>query len=181
MWELPHVLAPESDAPAPAKRRGRKAAAAAGAAAQEVAAALEWPLAPADAASGADASGTGRATAAGVAPPERHAAMADILSRALSAEDGLLIRPVSWWGETDHVFSHIVWDMQVFRAEFGFWHRAGVHGADQTGLTAAEASTSYGEVSAPANYAWIGPEEMKTLAFPNVFVRILQDYWRGQD
>ncbi|NBD23762.1 A/G-specific adenine glycosylase [Paenibacillus glycinis] len=181
MWELPHVLAPESDAPAPAaKRRGRKAASASGAAAQEVAAAIEWPQASADAASGADASGAGHATAAGVEPPDRHAAMADFLSRSLSAEDGLLVRPVSWWGETDHVFSHIVWDMQVFRAEFGFWHRAGVQAADRSGQ-AAEASPSYGEVAAPANYAWIGPEEMKTLAFPNVFVRILQDYWRDRD
>ncbi|QHT59773.1 A/G-specific adenine glycosylase [Paenibacillus lycopersici] len=110
---------------------------------------------------------------------DRRAAMADYLSRALSAEDGLLVRPDAWWGETDHVFSHIVWDMQVYRAEFGFWQ---AKAADAAGSPdAAESGAGYGEGAAPSHYRWIGPEEMGTLAFPNVFVRILHDYWSDLD
>lgn len=182
MWELPHVLAPETPgAPAPAKRRGRgKAAQAAGAEAGgrgEIAAGLEQPALL--------AVGAPAPLPAGGGEPDRRAAMADYLSRALSAEDGLLVRPVAWWGETDHVFSHIVWDMQVFRAEFGFWQAGGraghIGGGDGLAAMAAEASGGYGEGAAPDHYRWIGPEEMDTLAFPNVFVRILQAYWRDPD
>ncbi|AZN39906.1 A/G-specific adenine glycosylase [Paenibacillus albus] len=169
MWELPHVLfAPGGDSTGStaAKRRGRGAAAKAAAAA-----AAE--------------------TAAGAAPSalEQHARQAEYMSRALSAEEGLLVRPTSWWGEMEHVFSHIIWDVQVFRAEFGFWVQSA---AKQEAVTLAgaaaesavfyEASSAAAESQAlPANYRWIGPEHMKELAFPNVFVRILRDYWNELD
>ncbi|QHW30975.1 A/G-specific adenine glycosylase [Paenibacillus rhizovicinus] len=200
MWELPHVLAPEAlAAAAPAKRRGRgkpaaavgEASSAAGFAAaddgvMETAAGLELAFPAEPAANHADG-GVLNVQAAGAASTDRRSAMADFLSRALSAEEGLLVRPDSWWGETDHVFSHIVWDMQVYRAEFGFWQSeaagtaVGSGGTGEYPAAASEALAAYGEGPAPANYRWIGPEEMRTLAFPNVFVRILQDYWRDLD
>ncbi|MBM7567714.1 A/G-specific adenine glycosylase [Paenibacillus sacheonensis] len=232
MWELPHVLAPDAlGAAAPAKRRGRSkagaalnAAAVAGelqlAAPEEASAIVSVSVSEASAAVRESAAGSELAafaepllhagTAGADGPPDaggssdRRASMADFLSRALSAEDGLLVRPEAWWGETDHVFSHIVWDMQVFRAEFGFWQTTGkVNTTSAAGEAAAdeaagtviaagtagtslfeaitEASAPYGDDRAPAHYRWIGPEEMRTLAFPNVFIRILQDYWRDLD
>ncbi|WP_308638338.1 A/G-specific adenine glycosylase [Paenibacillus silvisoli] len=165
MWELPHVLAePGAAGGAGPKRRGRSKAAAAE---REIAATAE--SVPAD-------------QAAGASQMERHAMQADYLSRALSAEDGLLVRPTGWRGETEHVFSHIVWDVQVFRAEFGFWQQQSEQ-QQQTALAtaAAEPAAPCGEGAAPANYRWIGPEHMKELAFPNVFLRILRDYWHGLD
>ncbi|SFT04041.1 A/G-specific adenine glycosylase [Paenibacillus sp. BC26] len=183
MWELPHVLALPWEGVGAAKRKGRgKAAAAAAIASAELetaAASIAEAAAPASVGSLMDL----------------HAAQADYLSRMLSAEEGLLVRPTSWWGETEHVFSHIVWDVQVFRAEFGFWQQqAGVDTAREAAVADADVSAStvqiapqtapaYGlpEGKAPANYRWIGPEQMKELAFPNVFVRILRDYWQGLD
>ncbi|REE69688.1 A/G-specific DNA-adenine glycosylase [Paenibacillus taihuensis] len=191
MWELPHVLfAPEGDSAGSTavKRRGRgvaagKAAAAAEAAAAEIAAGaqLAGAAALASAPQGAPSS-----------PMELHARQADFMSRALSAEDGLLVRPTSWWGETEHVFSHIVWDVQVFRAEFGFWLEAaakqeaavsagvGASAAAESVLLYEASSTAAASEALPANYRWIGPEQMKELAFPNVFIRILRDYWNEQ-
>ncbi len=32
-------------------------------------------------------------------------------------------------------------------------------------------------VSGSEHYRWIGPEDMQTLPFPNLFVRLLRDYW----
>ncbi|MBO7745945.1 hypothetical protein I8J29_17190, partial [Paenibacillus sp. MWE-103] len=153
----------------------------------EIAAALELPALLAEPAPEPPTAGEALPAASG-GEPDRRAAMADFLSRALSAEEGLLVRPVAWWGETDHVFSHIVWDVQVFRAEFGFWQAGGLDGGgdgagDGLAAMAAEAPGAYGEGegAAPDRYRWIGPEEMDTLAFPNVFVRILQAYWRNPD
>ncbi|WP_090583400.1 A/G-specific adenine glycosylase [Paenibacillus sp. OV219] len=176
MWELPHVLfAPEGDSSGStaAKRRGRGAAAKAAAAAAAESGAAAAQLASA---------GAGAAL-------EQHARQADFISRALSAEEGLLVRPTSWWGEMEHVFSHIVWDVQVFRAEFGFWLQAAekqetavLAGVAAESAVLYEASSAAADSGAlPTNYRWIGPEHMKELAFPNVFVRILRDYWNELD
>ena len=45
----------------------------------------------------------------------------------------------------------------------------------QTKLDAAVAD----EEELPSNYRWIGPEQMKELAFPNVFLKLLNDYWEN--
>ncbi|WP_219835664.1 A/G-specific adenine glycosylase [Paenibacillus sp. R14(2021)] len=179
MWELPHVLSPTPAAP---KRRGRAKAAAG--ADQEIAAGLlgldAGPIEGGETSAGVTARAAAFDSAA--SPMDRHGAMADYLSRTLFAEDGLLVRPSAWWGETEHVFSHIVWDMQVFQAEFGFWQNSGVSDSHVETIAAAESKSGYGDDGeASARYRWIGPEEMRTLAFPNVFVRILQDYWRDMD
>lgn len=191
MWELPHVLfAPGGDSTGStaAKRRGRGAAGKGAAAAEAAAAAAEL-------AAGAQLAGEAALASAPLdapSPLERHAQQADFMSRALSAEEGLLVRPTSWWGETEHVFSHIVWDVQVFRAEFGFWLEAaskqeaavsaGANAAAAESAVLYEASTTdVASEALPAHYRWIGPEQMKELAFPNVFIRILRDYWNELD
>ena len=99
MWELPHVLAPQLEGDARllnrAAARGRKAA-------------------PAGMSATMIDEHSGGLQAV-------HAAQSDVLCRGLSAEDGVLVRPARWWGEAEHVFSHIVWDLQVFKSEFGFY------------------------------------------------------------
>ena len=175
MWELPHVLAPqlEGDASAAKPRggRGRKAVAAG-----RAAAIID------------EHSGGLQAV---------HSAQSDVLCRKLSAEDGVLVRPAGWWGEAEHVFSHIVWDLQVFTSEFGFYDASvlsAMTSAEQEGIMAAEQRTYYetgnhaaakldaavaDEEELPSNYRWIGPEQMKELAFPNVFLKLLNDYWEN--
>ncbi|WP_274652898.1 A/G-specific adenine glycosylase [Paenibacillus humicola] len=231
MWELPHVADPQgAGGEAAPKRRGRRAASAgAGAAAG-------WD--------GGDAFAAAAAERAGEPPQRIRAAQMDALCRQLAAEDGLLVRPTGWWGETEHTFSHIVWSVQVFEAEFGFVLEQaaaldapespaapGIYpagGAPVGAMLAAEAPVGYqaGDSGAlrghdladtsrpghspsptltdgtaardrmdagiplasdnavaqrlPRGYRWIGPEHMRELAFPNVFLRILRDYWDGR-
>jgi A/G-specific adenine glycosylase len=134
-----------------------------------------------------------------VLAPEAGAAGAgafDALSRGLAEEAGLLVRPVRLWAEEEHVFSHIRWQVDVYLAEFGFFLEGGREAA--AGV-AAEAGAAYGETpdtvmppdtgaspdasgprdadEPPDGWRWIGPEDMASLAFPNVFLRILGDYF----
>lgn len=153
MWELPHVLAPQAGGEAAdmaSAGRSRKRG------------------------RGARAAVPGRERAGGGDP-----AQMDLLCRSLAQEEGLLVRPVSWWGEAEHIFSHIVWDVQVYKSEFGFK----LEGGQRTLSLVAEQTAAYitgegGEL--PDNYRFIGVEEMKELAFPNVFLRILRDYWEEE-
>ncbi|WP_148931719.1 A/G-specific adenine glycosylase [Paenibacillus methanolicus] len=177
MWELPHVLA-EGAEPKKKPARGAKAKA------DKVA--LEASHAGALAIGG---SGFAQGVAAG------KEAQMDLLCRQLASEDRVLVRPVGWWGEAEHVFSHIVWDVQVFKAAFGFAlaesetlaaadaaARFKVAEAGGTYRGAAEETAAASEAMAenaelPANYRWISEADMAELAFPNVFLRILRDYW----
>ncbi|BBH21887.1 adenine DNA glycosylase [Paenibacillus baekrokdamisoli] len=179
MWELPHVLAPQSaESIIKPKGRGRKAAA-------------------------EDANATATASAGSL--QSVHSLQSDILCRTLSEEDGILVRPTGWWGEAEHVFSHIVWDVQVFKAEFGFFTSvdqspseaqspmraaAPKAAAELVGMLAAEQRSFYelvdgipaelGETKMlPPNYRWIGVQQMKELAFPNVFLKLLGEYWHA--
>jgi A/G-specific adenine glycosylase len=49
------------------------------------------------------------------------------------------------------------------------------------GGTEAECTTmaadTVGSTELPAGYAWIGPEAMDRLAFPNLFLKLLQQHW----
>ncbi|MFC5651895.1 A/G-specific adenine glycosylase [Paenibacillus solisilvae] len=181
MWELPHVLAPQPGAGGavkpPRSGRGRKAADA-----------------------GTAASAVIEEQSGGLL--EQHALQADFLCRTLSAEDGVLVRPTGWRGEAEHVFSHIVWDLQVFKSEFGAFTAAdnshltaagGVAGvtafleqralyepSDAAGLKLGAAAVA-AEQELPLNYRWIGPEQMNELAFPNVFLKLLREYWENTD
>jgi A/G-specific adenine glycosylase len=187
MWELPHVLAPDEAA----RSRGRAAGAAALAADAAVLAhatiladakAAGVPEAPAvadadDSAASAGAVAAG-ASMAGAAGDGRF----DALSRGLAEEAGLLVRPVRLWSEEEHVFSHIRWKVDVYLAEFGFFLAGGREAAaGAAGGVAAEPGASYGGPSdaddLPDGWLWIGPEDMASLAFPNVFLRILNDYF----
>lgn len=120
----------------------------------------------------------------------------DALSRGLAEEAGLLVRPVRLWAEEEHVFSHIRWRVKVYLAEFGFFLEGGREAAAGA---AADAGAAYGETpdtgmppdagaspdaSAPPDadeppdgWRWIGPGDMASLAFPNLFLRILKDYF----
>ncbi|GLX66180.1 A/G-specific adenine glycosylase [Paenibacillus glycanilyticus] len=94
------------------------------------------------------------------------------LTRSMEAETGLLIRPDRWLMDADHVFSHIHWKMRIYLADLGL-DAIGATGAS----LAAETAAAYETGSLRSEYRWIGPEDMETLAFPNVFIRILREYW----
>ena len=167
MWELPHVLVPDGAAGVPEGRRRTRARGGA----------------IAEAAAAEDGGAAGARDSAGV-PGEQAEQMA-YLGRALAGETRLLIRPRARWMRAEHVFSHIVWDVRVYKADFGFvLGEETAAGADDL---AAEQSSPYGagthvreERELPPGFRWIGPADMDELAFPNVFVRILKAYWAQQ-
>ncbi|WP_223067116.1 A/G-specific adenine glycosylase [Paenibacillus caui] len=104
----------------------------------------------------------------------------DRLAHWLAAE-GTPARPMQPFMEAEHTFSHIHWNLRVFR-----FRQAEAMDASR-GLMAAEASAAYeaGGLPAPAESPpetrWITREDMAELAFPNVFLRILNRYFDELD
>lgn len=74
-----------------------------------------------------------------------------ILHHSLQAE-GVDVAPTEHWMDAEHTFSHIHWQMRVYRCNL-----RGLQPKDNT------------------VYRWAGPEEMEELAFPNVFARLLKN------
>lgn len=190
MWELPHILSSVAEQEGKLRKRGRPAAGAATA----VAAAAAWK-AGAGWAWGMDAenekaSETAMSAEAGQAtlatPLPEQAEQMEQLGRQLAAETSILVRPRHWWMEADHIFSHIVWKVQVYVTDYGFVLKQSEQ-ADNAAdsLFAAETAAAYDAAGAtgdlPPGYRWIGPAEMEELAFPNVFLRILREYWQQRD
>ena len=103
--------------------------------------------------------------------PKESAELAEAIGRMLEDEAGLLIRPIGWFADEEHIFSHIHWHMRVYYADLGEPFAAAL------GSLAAEAGASYETEAAPSVYRWIGLEDMDKLPFPNLFLRILQKYW----
>lgn len=69
--------------------------------------------------------------------------------------EGIDIIPIEHWLDTEHIFSHIHWQIRAYRCRLRSLHCNG-----QT------------------VYAWVGPEEMEELAFSNLFVRLLKGYFQ---
>ncbi|MDR0268559.1 A/G-specific adenine glycosylase [Paenibacillus sp.] len=94
----------------------------------------------------------------------------DILSGAL-LEEGVVARPGEYMMDAEHTFSHIHWNLQVYRCR------------EEEQLMAAEAKEAYtlshpGEETPEGALRWIGEEDMALYAFPNVFLKILREYFK---
>ncbi|WNQ12097.1 A/G-specific adenine glycosylase [Paenibacillus aurantius] len=76
------------------------------------------------------------------------------LRERLAAEDGLRVVPGEWLTDAEHTFSHLRWDMRVYRGRLA--HEPGEPEA------------------LPPAYRWMGRDEMGSYAFPNLFLRIIQ-------
>lgn len=153
MWELPHVEVQREAAGGTrqgkrARRSAEAPALAEASAAAETAAAYE-----AAAADGAAAVGGRSGTAAGwPADSGGSAAEAAALGARLAEEDGLAVLPERWIMNTEHVFSHIRWELAVYRCRL---------------------EPHFEAAGLPPQYRWLDASEMERYAFPNVFLRIL--------
>ncbi|UNK19227.1 A/G-specific adenine glycosylase [Paenibacillus sp. N3/727] len=119
--------------------------------------------------------------------PEGGAALASLPDEAamdrLAGElkgEGIPITPIAHFMNAEHTFSHIHWNMRVFRCQ---WRDIG-----NNHLYAAESAASYevdltlvgaaeGESGRDVPFRWISPDDMEFYAFPNVFLRILNQYF----
>lgn len=128
----------------------------------------ELPHIPAEVAAGSAVS-TEAADIIG-SPPDDRTAM-DRLSAVLAEEAAVSLLPGQAFMDAEHTFSHIHWNLRVFR------FKAAVDTAE--GLLAAESKSLYQPfgLGTSADYRWITSEDMNQLAFPNVFIRILNQYF----
>ncbi|RAV16352.1 A/G-specific adenine glycosylase [Paenibacillus contaminans] len=117
-------------------------------------------LAPAPGAGAAAKSrAAGGGNAGSPAAAGAHAARMAALRAELAASDGVDVVPAEWLRDAEHTFSHIRWDMDVYRCRLN--------------------GPSDGSAALPPNYRWLHPDEMEQYAFPNVFLRILADWWEA--
>lgn len=133
MWELPHVALLSGEE----RARGARSSPTAGA-------------------RRAGSAGAGERAAAD-ALAARRAGAASALAAGLAAADGLAIVPEEWLTDAEHTFSHLKWDMAVFRCR----------------LAAAPAGQPE---TLPPGYAWMAAHELPRYAFPNLFLRIIGEY-----
>lgn len=101
----------------------------------------------------------------------------DRLAGALM-DEGIPVFPVAFLREAEHTFSHIHWNLRVFRC------LEGEPGAGLKQSLAAESRAEYRteaasveEGTSGAAVRWIDRSDMETLAFPKVFLDILRDYF----
>lgn len=143
MWELPHVELPEAlpqagaspAAERQAESRKRKS--------------LRGDAYAAEAAAAYEAQdGAG------------HALAMQALEEQLASDDGVSLVPLGWLMSAEHTFSHIQWNLNVYRCQ-----------------PTADAAGRQIQPMLQPNYCWLAPSEMDKYAFPNVFLRILNQYW----
>lgn len=126
--------------------------------------------------------------------PKEQGELAELIGRMLEEDTGLLIRPRRWFMDADHVFSHIHWKMRFYLADLGDDSGVYAAAAEETVGIAAEAEAIYSVNAAAVKsaaraaaeneagewtsaYRWIGKEDMEKLPFPNLFLRILKEFW----
>ncbi|MFD2673590.1 A/G-specific adenine glycosylase [Marinicrinis sediminis] len=76
------------------------------------------------------------------------------LAEMIRQETGIAVKPVELLLETEHIFSHIHWYMNVY-----------VFSPDSTGAS---------QQMQANRYRWVSRPELEQLALPNVFVRVFQ-------
>lgn len=79
------------------------------------------------------------------------------LAAELASADGVSVLPVERLMHAEHTFSHIRWNLAVYRC-----------------LLASGPGPAAGAL--PPRYRWLNFDEMDLYAFPNVFLRIIQEY-----
>lgn len=78
----------------------------------------------------------------------------NLLSNCFYSETGLDVQPQDWYMQVDHVFSHIIWNMDVFTCKL----------------------SSDSKQSLPEAYRWVDLNDLVHYPLPNVFNRILKQY-----
>jgi A/G-specific adenine glycosylase len=94
-----------------------------------------------------------------------------LLQDKLAHDEMLAVQPLEPLLYAEHTFSHIRWEMQVYRCRLGT--DAGASGASSPGSPDREAGAL--PALTPFHYRWMAPEEMEQYAFPNIFVRIFRE------
>ncbi|SEU29221.1 A/G-specific adenine glycosylase [Paenibacillus sp. NFR01] len=114
------------------------------------------------------------------APPAEAAAL-DRLRRSL-LQAGIFARPEKHWMAAEHTFSHLVWTLQVYacREEAA----PAVPGAAEARAGYPAAERFMDGAAAPEDHGavrWITRGDMANYAFPNVFLKLLNQYFAERE
>ncbi|MGG3284232.1 A/G-specific adenine glycosylase [Paenibacillus solani] len=81
--------------------------------------------------------------------------------------EAIPVLPIGHVMDAEHTFSHIQWNMGVYRCKW--------QDVPPAALVAAESAAAY--ETGEENFRWIDVHDMERYAFPNVFIRILNAYF----
>lgn len=93
--------------------------------------------------------------------------------RESAVRDGLPIQPEGRLLQIGHTFSHIHWDMSVYRCTL----------TEKSDAEATAGLTTSGIVPTsvrPPHFAWICLDDLKKYPFPNIFLKIFQTVYRSE-
>ncbi len=99
----------------------------------------------------------------------------DILGREL-ADEGFRARPLDHLTDAEHTFSHIHWNLQVYRCREEDLPQVAESKTNYSVLTTEDVDTNTDQPS----YIWINKEDMEQYAFPLVFLKTLNLYFDKQ-
>ncbi|MGN7384729.1 A/G-specific adenine glycosylase [Paenibacillus sp. SAFN-117] len=91
---------------------------------------------------------------AGKAAAAQQGAEMEALGAGLAETDGVTVLPERWLMDAEHIFSHIRWELAVYRCRL---------------------DPRFEAAGLPPHYRWLDAGEMERYAFPNVFLRILAE------
>ncbi|GGH38408.1 A/G-specific adenine glycosylase [Paenibacillus segetis] len=96
------------------------------------------------------------------------------------AKDGISVTPEGAYMDAEHTFSHIHWNLRVFRFGERVGRIAGV--AETNGAYSSRGDNSIGtsKNGDASEYLWINQEDMASFAFPKVFLTILNRYFESK-
>lgn len=86
-----------------------------------------------------------------------------LLRGKLLEEESLQIVPLDKWFRTDHAFSHIHWEMDVYVCTY-----------------LGNSQDSSESVMEREDFRWMKPQDLDKLVFPNAFIRIIREYVKSR-
>jgi len=110
--------------------------------------------------------------------------LGEAISSAIYTDQKLLVRPYEWYSDEEHIFSHIRWKMRFYKADMD--ENSLVSPIDgnlevtqnDSKQQVAEQSEQYtSDTALDSEYRFISEADMKTLPFPNLFLKVIRQYW----
>lgn len=104
------------------------------------------------------------------------------LLEQLYHEHHILARPTGWYADIEHVFSHIHWKMRFYEADLGEAELPVANVADKLDDLVAETNKLYeayknsSSKREPINGLFMSKDELSKYPFPNVFLRMMEQY-----
>ncbi|GIP34744.1 A/G-specific adenine glycosylase [Paenibacillus sp. J2TS4] len=115
---------------------------------------VERPARAAERRAGSAAAALSEAAAGQGSAAARRGAEMEALAAGLAETDGITALPERWLMDAEHIFSHIRWELAVYRCRL---------------------DPRFEAAGLPPHYRWLDAGEMERYAFPNVFLRILAE------